>query len=398
ELESYILTFNNSESDAVDFFSLGVKKNIGKVIQVKNYVGLIQMKNGYQIQILPKITNINELETKKLFLKMLRCLKDFPSKIFTSANLHSDKMNLYEIFINMYLQQVRELVKRGIKSSYILQKDNLYYYKGKLIISKHINYNHSHKERFYLQYDEFNVNRPENKLIKSTLIKLMLISQNTSNIKAINQLLSCFDSVDASKNYSYDFSRIIIDRNMKEYVLLMKWSKVFLFDQSFTTFSGDNIARSLLFPMEKVFEAYVAKHLKKIFSEKGYDVIIQDKKYYLFDEPKQFALIPDIVIENGRGQSIIVDTKWKSLKVKPNKNYGISQSDIYQMYAYAKKYDSREIWLLYPFSQETKDLGDMEFISYKDGEIEVIINVFFVDVANINESITTLSEKMFYLI
>lgn len=65
-------------------------------------------------------------------------MKDFPCKVFNDALLKVDKMNLYEIFINMYLQEVRQLVKRGIKSAYVQQEDNLKYYKGKLLINKHI--------------------------------------------------------------------------------------------------------------------------------------------------------------------------------------------------------------------------------------------------------------------
>jgi 5-methylcytosine-specific restriction enzyme subunit McrC len=57
ELENFILVFNESEeADAMDFFKVGVRRNVGKVIQAKNYVGLIQMKSGFQIQVLPKIS------------------------------------------------------------------------------------------------------------------------------------------------------------------------------------------------------------------------------------------------------------------------------------------------------------------------------------------------------
>jgi 5-methylcytosine-specific restriction enzyme subunit McrC len=36
--------------------------------------------------------------------------------------------------------------------------------------------NLAHKERFYVGFDEYQVNRPENRLIKSTLLKLQRIS------------------------------------------------------------------------------------------------------------------------------------------------------------------------------------------------------------------------------
>ncbi|MER8326220.1 5-methylcytosine restriction system specificity protein McrC, partial [Acinetobacter baumannii] len=80
-------------------------------------------------QVLPKISfgaeDEGNVQTKRVFLRMLRSMKDFPSKVFNDASLKVDQMNLYELFINMYLQEVRQLVKRGIKSNYVGQEDNL---------------------------------------------------------------------------------------------------------------------------------------------------------------------------------------------------------------------------------------------------------------------------------
>ena len=169
---------------------------------------------------------------------MLRSMKDFPSKVFNDANLKADRMNLYEIFINMYIQEVRQLVKRGIKSDYVRQEDNLKVFKGKLMTSKHIKANLAHGERFYVAYDEFHPNRAENRLVKVTLLKLQQLTTSAENYKEIRQLLTAFERVDASTNYGKDFGQVVINRNTKDYEMLMQWSKVFLRDKSFTTFSG----------------------------------------------------------------------------------------------------------------------------------------------------------------
>ena len=263
-------TGNEENADALDFMRIAYKRNVGDVVSIKNYVGLIQMKNGYQVQILPKISfskgeDPGNIETKKIFLRMLRSMKDFPGKVFNDASLKVDRMNLYEIFINMYLQEVRQLVKRGIKSAYVSQEDNLRYFKGKLMLSQHIKANVDHAERFYVVYDEFHPNRPENKLIKATLLKLQKLAPSAENSKEIRQLLIAFEMVEPSTNYSKDFSRVVIDCNTKNYEVLMQWSKVFLMNKSFTTFSGKNTSRALLFPMESVYESYVAQQMKKVF-------------------------------------------------------------------------------------------------------------------------------------
>jgi len=396
-LETFIHEFSGNEenADALDFMRIGYHRNVGETITIKNYVGLIQMKNGFQIQVLPKIAfgdeeDAGNAKTKRVFLRMLRSMKNFPSKQFNDASLKIDQMNLYEIFINMYLQEVRHLVKRGIQSAYVAQENNLRYYKGKLLVGQHLRANLVHKERFYVGYQEFLSNRPENKLVKSTLEKLQKMTSSAENSKEIRQLLTTFELVESSTNYQKDFSKVVINRNTKDYEMLMQWSKVFLMNKSFTTFSGNTTSRALLFPMERVYESYVAQEMKKAFSPNGWDVSTQDKGQYLFMTPrKQFALRPDIVLTKD-GRTIILDTKWKNLINNERSNYGISQSDMYQMYAYSKKYETSEIWLLYPINDE---MGNSKSIKFDSGD-GTTVNVFFVDVANMQDSLLMLEENL----
>ena len=399
DLIEFIHAFDSSddESDILDFIKIGYKRNVGETIVFKNYVGLIQMKNDYQIQVLPKIefASGEKDTTKQVFMKMLRSMKDFPSKVFTNANLKMDRMNLYEIFINMYLHETRQLVKRGIKSSYVGIEDNLTVYKGKLLVNQHIKHNLAHKERFYVGYDEYQVNRAENRLVKSTLLKLQKLTSSAENAKEIRQLLTAFELVETSINFDKDFSKVTIDRNTKDYEILMKWSKVFLKNKSFTTFSGTESARALLFPMEKVFEAYVAKNMKKVFSRADWKVSVQDKGHYLFntlngENHRKFSLRPDLVVTRDDGTIIILDTKWKSLVDDRSKNFGISQADMYQMYAYSKKYGTSEIWLLYPINDAMRSHEQIVFDS-GDG---VTVSLFFVDVADIEKSMEELQERL----
>jgi 5-methylcytosine-specific restriction enzyme subunit McrC len=63
-------------------------------------------------------------------------------------------------------------------------------------------------------------------------------------------------------------------------------------------------------------------------------------------ERQKFNLRPDIVINKWE---IIADTKWKLLNEwNDSINYDISQADMYQLFAYAKKYKSKKLYLIYP--------------------------------------------------
>ena len=141
---------------------------------------------------------------------------------------------------------------------------------------------------------------------------------------------------------------------------------------------------------ESVYESYVVRQMKKVMSPEGWEVSSQDKEHYLFMEPrKQFALRPDIVMKR-EGRTIILDTKWKSLVNNERVNYGISQADMYQMYAYSKKYNTPEIWLLYPVNDEMKNHYPIRFKS-GDG---TIVKLHFVDVSRIEESLQELRDKL----
>ena len=58
--------------------------------------------------------------------------------------------------------------------------------------------------------------------------------------------------------------------------------------------------------------------------------------------------------------NIVLDTKWKIVDNQKN-NYGLLQSDLYQIYAYGKKYNSNDIYLIYPKSKNFKFSIDIPF-------------------------------------
>ena len=75
DLEEFIHAFAGDEeyADALEFLKISFRRNVGDIISVNNYVGLVQMQNGYQIQVLPKIDfgsdpDTKNEETKRVFL------------------------------------------------------------------------------------------------------------------------------------------------------------------------------------------------------------------------------------------------------------------------------------------------------------------------------------------
>ena len=151
--------------------------------------------------------------------------------------------------------------------------------------------------------------------------------------------------------------------------------------------------------MEKIFEAYIAKQLKNKCSE--WKVETQKRSKYLFDIPKKFGLKPDIIMSKqgkdrtklDNNKSIVLDTKWKKLISDLSENYGISQSDMYQMYAYAYKYDVENVILIYPKHREVHLKNFPSYIQegQKNEHIKkIVVKVFLYDLSNEKKSIKEL--------
>lgn len=89
-----------------DFLRISSHKGV-KVIKPQNYVGVINIDNKVQIEILPKVDiDDDDNELRKLFLKMLSSLKEFKGKSFKNAQLNDSQLPIYEVFIQMYLDEV----------------------------------------------------------------------------------------------------------------------------------------------------------------------------------------------------------------------------------------------------------------------------------------------------
>ena len=343
-LEKFVL----ENEKTAQYLKITTKNGFGKVLQAQNYVGVIQTKDGTTIEILPKIKNATTEKSKDILIKMLKTLKNSPFKNLSVANLKSSKIPLFEIFISMFLEELTVLVRNGIKSDYISKEENLKFLKGKLKISEQIKYNTIHKERFFVQYEEFISNRVENRLIKTTLQFLYNKSKLNKNQQRIREFLFVFDEIEISHNIKTDFSKIKLNRQMKDYEQVLLWCKTFLCENSFSPYKGNDIAFALLFDMNLLFESFVYSYLKK--SSNFQDIKSQDRTHHLAYENGigRFRLKPDIVINGGK---IIADTKWKILSEDKAYN-GVLQDDMYQLYAYGTKYDNCEkIYLIYPFDE-----------------------------------------------
>lgn len=362
----YIKKYVEENHQLNEFITLWSKKLYKDIIQVKNYVWVLQTKDNVVIEILPKIHKAewDEQASKRVFLKMLKKLKQSPFKHINEAHLQRKKFPIIEIFIELFLKEVDRILKAWIKKDYISHQNNLPYLKWKLLVWENIRRNVVSKEKFYVQYDVFTEDVPENRLIKTCLQYLQKCSRSIKNQKKIKEFLFVFDEVGISKNIKKDFSKCKTSNRLQHhYIEVMKRVSLFLDQKSIVNFHWDYMSLALLFPMEFLFENYVAHQLKVQYPKREHKT--QDRAYSLVDNHRWkriFQMKPDIVMRKEE-RTVVLDTKRKMINENNrDKKYDISQSDMYQLFAYSQKYDSDSVYLIYPRSQNfVNDLPPFQF-------------------------------------
>ena len=136
---------------------------------------------------------------------------------------------------------------------------------------------------------------------------------------------------------------------------------------------------SLLFPMEKLFEYFVAYHLRRGLPE--YQVKTQHSTEHIckHQQSKIFKLKPDIFIDRSQtnAKNIVLDTKWKLINQNDRGGrYGLKDSDIQQMFAYSHYYlkHESEVILVYPYRKDKFDqpLDDFGFRDTNGAKLRVV--------------------------
>ncbi|MFA5630497.1 MAG: McrC family protein [Porticoccaceae bacterium] len=326
-------------------------------IQVTSHVGVIRAPNGYQIEVLPKVGKVvggDAAEARQLLIDMLCCLRGFRHIQTESAKLAAARMPLLEVFIAEFLRSVEAVVKHGLRGDYSIRRENLFALRGKLLMSSHLRQNLLRADRFFTEHDEFSANRPENRLLHAALRRVLHLSVSQENQRLGRMLAFAFGDVPPSDTPAIDFQRVRLDRGMDYYTEGLAWARLILDETSPLTGVGRHHAPSLLFPMEAVFEAFVARHLERQLAPPSI-LKMQVYGHHLVRHRGQdwFRMIPDLLIQEAGRNLAALDTKWKLLDGRKSsgwEKYGLSQADFYQLHAYGLSYlnGQGDLVLIYP--------------------------------------------------
>jgi 5-methylcytosine-specific restriction enzyme subunit McrC len=338
-------------------------------VRMLNHVGVIKLRSGLLVEILPKVqtagtayaASADQRESARaLLIDLLRALSGFSEyRVFASAPLRSARYPLFEIFIRMFLDEVDGVVVRGVRRDYVSRDEELAVLRGKLRVTEQIRQEVIAPHRFAVRYDEYFEDTAENRLLKGALEITGRLTRSADSHRRIQQLLFLFEEVNRPVDHEGMWARLAIHRANDYYIQALRWAMLFLRRRRITSTAGADLAFSLLFPMEKLFERYVFEHLRR--NPALNDVRASSSRHHLAEEQGHpiFQIIPDITAESYDGTvRFIFDAKWKRLdEAARDQRYLISQADMYQLLSYAAVYHAGEarrsvrLYLVYPKSE-----------------------------------------------
>ena len=361
---SYFKQDKSDNSDSQKFINFLRKTN---EIKSNKYVGVIYFQ-GERINLLPKIfydpnkkyseNDICQIQNHFLwYISHCRKIK-FPSYLTRQGALSG---NFLEILIFSFSKYARNLINSLIYQQYTEFAGESSFLRGKVNFSDYAKENMS-KGKYHkvnCSFDIYDIDNEFNRIIKYVSNLLFSITENADSKKYLREILFLFEEVSDVKATAEQCDKFRFNPIFGDYEVVRDYCKLFL--EYCISYDYKNSLKlfAFLLPMDYVYEDFIYGFIQKEID--SVSVKPQKVDTYL-DEEGAFNLKPDIYITLGN-RFLIADTKYKivySNDLDP-KN-GISQSDIYQMLAYAVRFKVDKIILFYPNSVLNQQMEESKIV------------------------------------
>lgn len=323
-------------------------------LKLDNFVGVVEMPCGTCLEILPKHVEGGDCvkQSRALLRKLIAAAIDLPTREVGAADLAKFDVPLSEWVMSRFTQALDHLVKRGVRFDYRRIEEEQGFMRGQLDVVAQMRQPPGRQHFFQIRHDVFVPDRAENRLLKSAVKRVLTATRQASTWRLANELRLRLSDVPVSRDIQADFREWRTDRNMAHYQAVKPWCSLVLGDDMPMAVTGDTRGMSLLFPMERLFESYVAAWLRKHLAPAA-ALKTQARTFSLctHNGSNMFQLQPDLLVRHERG-TWVMDTKWKRIDGSGRADkYDLSQSDFYQMFAYGHTYlkGAGELVLIYPY-------------------------------------------------
>lgn len=312
-------------------------------------VGIIATP-GVSLEVLPKVGGLGTRAVRRNLVRMIADVEGFPLSARESAELERQDRDLLELLIGLFARRLVEVLRPGLARAYVTEEDELRSLRGRLRPERQFARLAGRADLLACRFDELSLDTPLNRVLRAAALLLLGRTRVAASAQMLGEALLHLEGVPDLRG---PLPVVHLDRTNGRFRALHAQARLFLLGRYQSTSGGSQAGQAILFRMNHLFEAWVARALRRRLASEGWAVTSQGPQRAALRRGNAgvFQMKPDVVIERG-GRRVVVDTKWKRLappsSVGSDPKRGVDQADIYQLMAYAQAYEADAVVLLYP--------------------------------------------------
>lgn len=333
-----------------------------RALGARQVVGVLAA-DGVALEILPKIDlpgadgTTGHGQIRQRLVHMLAVALELDIAAGAMTELNWQKETLLEILIGLFARKLADEVRKGMPRRYLAHENDLAALRGRLDVTRQFTTLIARPDRLACRYDDLSPDILLNQIMKATVDRLSRVAMSGENQRLLRELAFFYADIRSVPSSALAWDSLILDRTNSRWRELAELARLLLGERFQTTSTGSERGFSLTFDMSRLFEAYVARQLKRVLAGTEFTVHPQGGRLYCLEELEsgvgRFMTKPDILLKRGGKVELIIDTKWKRIgREVDDPKRGVSQSDVYQMIAYGQLYECSDLVLLYPHHNE----------------------------------------------
>lgn len=319
---------------------------------------------GCSLEIFPKIDQLDTASSegrrtvRERLVRMLYVALGLDIGDGAASAMARQAEGLLDILIRLFADKLLMEARRGLPRAYLQHEDDLPALRGRLNVVRQFTAHAVRPDRLACRFDALSSDIPLLQIMKACVLALRRHARVTETVRKLDELRFVLADIADVSIAALPWQAVRLDRTNRRWEALFDLARLFLKRDWQATQHDPSAGQgiTLLFPMNDLFEAYIAALARKILRPVGLCVETQGGRLFcLIEEEDQgrrrFQTRPDIIVRDRQSSApvAIVDTKWKRLSPAiEHAKHGVSQTDVYQMMAYGQLYACPDLILLYP--------------------------------------------------
>lgn len=349
-------------------------------LTVGKYAGVIRTAN-HTIHVYPKIfdteanraeSNIDEDFSSYVFSHILWWMS-YSKRIRlpkTFSSFDTTGSDFLEVLMYFFAYYTDDLVNNYSFNDYTLEEEDLSMVRGRIKFNEYItNIGKGNWHKVPCEFSEFQHDNTLNQIILYVTKLLYPFTKEPKTRRLLDNILHQLSEVTDRHITINDCDKVHLNPLYEEYAVVLDYCRMFLSNSEVSTSSDDISVFSFLVNTESLFEDFIKGFMTKNKSEINIGEILPQHKDSLGKQRSSgddsFNVKLDYLIKMKNGSQIIADAKYKKIYAtikESDANFGVSNSDVFQMISYSYRKGIDRIFLFYPeYASNTKKVIHHQF-------------------------------------